>query len=62
MTSLPTSPCSPALGLALLSALALVPADAPQGVLLDAHVEFAGAGRRGLPRVFKRDDVLRVVE
>jgi len=39
-----------------------VPADAPLAVLLDAHVEFDGAGRRGRTRVFKRNDAFRVVE
>ena len=39
-----------------------VPEDAPRGVLLDAHVEFAGAGQGGRARVFKRNDVLRVVD
>ena len=32
------------------------------GVLLDCHLEFEGAGRRGPDRVYKRNDVLRVVE
>jgi len=39
-----------------------VPADATLGVLLDCHLEFEGEGRRGHDRVYKRNDVLRVVE
>ncbi len=37
-----------------------VTADAPVGVLLDAHIEFGRAGS-GLVRVFKKDDAFRVV-
>ena len=39
-----------------------VPADAALGVLLDCHLEFEGAARGGRDRVYKRNDVLRVVE
>ena len=39
-----------------------VPADATLGVLLDCHLEFEGAARGGRNRVYKRNDVLRVVE
>jgi hypothetical protein len=37
-----------------------VTTDAPVGVLLDAHIEFAAAGSRSV-RVLKRDDAFRVV-
>ncbi|MHB1557305.1 MAG: hypothetical protein ACYC61_07485 [Isosphaeraceae bacterium] len=37
-----------------------IPADAPVGVLLDAHVEFSAA-KAGLVRVLKKDDAFRVV-
>ena len=36
--------------------------DAPLGVLLDCHIEFAANGGRGGPIVFKKNDVFRVVE
>jgi hypothetical protein len=39
-----------------------IPEDAPLGVLLDCHLEFEGAARGGRNRVYKRNDVLRVVE
>ena len=39
-----------------------IPADATLGVLLDCHLEFEGAARGGRNRVYKRNDVLRVVE
>jgi hypothetical protein len=39
-----------------------IPEDATLGVLLDCHLEFEGAGRGGRNRVYKRNDVLRVVE
>jgi hypothetical protein len=39
-----------------------IPADATLGVLLDCHLEFEGAARGGWNRVYKRNDVLRVVE
>ena len=39
-----------------------IPEDAALGVLLDCHVEFEGAARGGRNRVYKRSDVLRVVE
>lgn len=39
-----------------------IPADATLGVLLDCHLEFEGANRGGRNRVYKRNDVLRVVE
>ena len=35
--------------------------DAPLGVLFDCHIEFPD-GERGGPIVFKKNDVLRVVE
>jgi hypothetical protein len=38
-----------------------IPEDATLGVLLDCHIEF-GAGARGGGLVFKRNDVLRIVE
>ncbi len=37
-----------------------IAADAPVGVLLDAHIEFGAAGS-GLVRVFKKNDAFRVV-
>jgi YHYH protein len=37
-----------------------IPADAPVGVLLDAHIEFGKAGQ-GLVRVLKKNDAFRVV-
>jgi hypothetical protein len=39
-----------------------IPADATLGVLLDCHLEFEGAARGGRNRVYKCNDVLRVVE
>ena len=39
-----------------------VPNDAPVGILMDCHIEFAGSGGRGGPIVFKKNDVFRVVE
>ena len=39
-----------------------IPPDANLGVLLDCHLEFEGAARGGRNRVYKRNDVLRVVE
>jgi len=39
-----------------------IPKDATLGVLLDCHLEFEGAARGGRNRVYKRNDVLRVVE
>lgn len=39
-----------------------VPKDAPIGVLLDGHVEFAPAGGRGRAAVLKKNDVVRVVD
>jgi len=39
-----------------------IPADATLGVLLDCHLEFEGAARGGRNRVYKRNDVLRVVD
>jgi len=39
-----------------------IPEDATLGVLLDCHLEFEGAGRGRRNRVYKRNDVLRVVE
>ena len=39
-----------------------VPDDATLGVLLDCHLEFEGGDRGGRNRVYKRNDVLRVVE
>ena len=39
-----------------------IPADATLGVLLDCHLEFEGAARGGRSRVYKCNDVLRVVE
>jgi hypothetical protein len=38
-----------------------IPEDAPLGVLLDCHIEF-GEGDRGGGLVYKRNDVLRIVE
>ena len=45
----------------VVTARIAVPADAPLGVLLDGHLEFAPSGG-GRPRVFKKNEVLRVVE
>lgn len=39
-----------------------IPEDATLGVLLDCHLEFEGAARGGRNRVYKCNDVLRVVE
>lgn len=39
-----------------------IPEDATLGVLLDCHLEFERAARGGRNRVYKRNDVLRVVE
>ena len=39
-----------------------IPDDAPVGILMDCHIEFEGAGGRGGPIVFKKNDVFRVVE
>ena len=40
-----------------------IPADAPLGVLLDAHIEFGtpAAARSRAVRVLKKDDAFRVV-
>ncbi len=43
-----------------ISAEVNIPADAPVGVLLDAHVEF-GTAKSGLVRVLKKDNAFRVV-
>ena len=39
-----------------------IPEDATLGILLDCHLEFEGAALGGRNRVYKRSDVLRVVE
>jgi hypothetical protein len=42
-----------------------IPDDAPQGVLLDCHIEFeapGGGGPGGGPLVYKKNDAFRVVE
>jgi YHYH protein len=48
----------------IVTAEAAIPADAPVGILLDAHIEFGKAGEKGpagFVRVLKKNDAFRVV-
>jgi hypothetical protein len=48
----------------IVAAEVVIPADAPVGVLLDAHIEFGKPdekGADGLVRVLKKNDAFRVV-
>ena len=48
----------------IVTAEVAIPADAPAGVLLDAHIEFGKAGKKGpggFVRVLKKNDAFRVV-